>query len=107
MLVRSMSRVDVLSERLIEFVARLASKMSYDQRKLAVISGSSMYKIVCKVVTRVSDYISENRDGLFWCRLCNKGTFTKRGFYLHLVRVHSFEIKSLIEEELRRELRAL
>lgn len=99
-----MSRVDILSERLIEFVARAASRISYDQRKLAAISGSSMYKIIINVVNRVADFVSEERNGLLWCRLCRKGSFTKRGLYLHLVRVHSFEIKDIIEDELRREL---
>jgi len=100
-----LSRIDVLSERLIEFVARIASKISYDQSKLKAISGSSMYKLVLNSITRVADWVSNEHDGLLWCRLCEKGPFTKRGLYLHLVRVHSYEIKNLIEEELRRELR--
>lgn len=104
-MVVNVSRVDVLSERLIEFVARVASKISYDQRKLAAISGTSMYKVVTNVISRVSNWISEDRGGLLWCRLCGRGSFTKRGLYLHLVRVHNFEIKSIIEEELRRELK--
>ncbi len=100
-----MSRVDVLSERLIEFVARAASRISYDQRKLVAISGTSMHGIVLKVIGRVSEWVSEDRGGLLWCRLCGRGSFTKRGLYLHLVRVHNFEIKSIIEDELRRELK--
>lgn len=105
MMVVSLSRVDVLSERLIEFVARVASKISYDQRKLVAISGTSIHKVVVNVVNRVADWVSEDRGGLLWCRLCNRGSFTKRGFYLHLVRVHNFEIKNIVEDELRRELR--
>lgn len=100
-----MSRIDVLSERLVEFVARIASRISYEQSKLVAISGTSMYKLVLNSINRVAEWISDEREGLLWCRLCGKGSFTKRGMYLHLVRVHSYEIKNLIEEELQRELR--
>ena len=66
-----------------------------------------MYKIVLNTINKVANWISEERNGLLWCRLCHKGSFTKRGLYLHLVRVHNYEIKTLIEEELRRELRLM
>jgi len=101
----ALSKIDVLSERLIEFVARAAARINYDQRRLVAISGTSMYKIVLNTINKVANWVTEDRNGLLWCRLCRKGSFTKRGLYLHLVRVHSYEIKTLIEDELRRELK--
>jgi hypothetical protein len=100
-----MSRIDVLSERLIEFTAKAASKIRYDQRKLMAISGPSLHSIASQVIMRVANQAVIVRNGLLYCKLCRKGPFTKRGMYLHLVRVHRYELKVMITEELTRELR--
>jgi len=103
-MVLTLSKVDVIAEKLVEYVARAASRIRYNRDKLMTIAGSSLYGRVVKVISRVAEYIVEDRNGLLWCRLCNKGPFTKRGLYLHLVRVHSYEIKLLIEDELSKEV---
>lgn len=36
------------------------------------------------------------------CPLCSRGPFTKRGYYLHLIRVHPREILLLVREESER-----
>jgi hypothetical protein len=35
------------------------------------------------------------------CGLCGKGPFSRKGLYLHLLRIHRYEVKSLIAEELQ------
>ncbi len=99
-----LSRIDVLSERLIEFVARHASRIKYDQAKLQIITGPSIARIVQDAINAVSSEVVRVRNGLLYCNLCRKGPYTKRGMYLHLIRVHRYELKLMISDELRERL---
>ena len=99
-----LSRIDILSEKLIEFVARHASRIKYDQRKLQIITGQSLYPIAQDVIKAVSSEIVRVNSGLLYCNICRKGPYTKRGMYLHLIRVHRYELKLMIEDELRERL---
>ena len=47
------------------------------------------------------------RRGSYYCRLCGRRGFTKRGMYLHLKRVHLSEITFIVEDEFRRRVYAL
>ena len=38
-------------------------------------------------------------NGKYVCTLCGKRGFTKRGLYLHLVRMHGDEIRDLVSKE--------
>lgn len=102
-----MSKIDSLAERLIEFVARAAAGIKIDWNHVAVIAGSSLLSIVTEVITAVASDIIIKKNGIRYCRLCNKGPFTKKGMYLHLIRVHRYELKVAISEELERRIRAL
>ena len=42
------------------------------------------------------------RGEVYYCVICNKGPFTRKGYYLHLIRVHSSVIRQLIEDEIKR-----
>ncbi len=96
-----LSRIDVLSEKLIEFVAREASKIRYDKQKLQVIIGPSMSKIAIETIKAIGHDVVKEKNGLLYCMLCRKGPYTKRGMYLHLIRVHRYDLKLLISEELK------
>ena len=96
-----LSRIDILSERLIEFAAREASRIKYDRDKLQIITGPSLAKISLDSIKAVANEIVVERKGLLYCTLCRKGPFTKRGMYLHPIRVHRYDLKVLISEELR------
>ncbi len=101
----TVSRIDAFSERLIEFVARASSGIRMDKSKLAVITGPTLLPLVLDLIRKLSSEISiRNESGLIYCGLCRKGPFTKRGMYLHLIRVHRYEIKTLISDELERRL---
>jgi len=90
--------VETIADRLVEYVARKASGLPVDDIDLHRITGSSRYPIMRKVVNIVVSDIVAIQKGLIRCGICGKGPFTKRGFYLHLTRVHRSEIISMITE---------
>ncbi|MEN2999047.1 MAG: hypothetical protein ABDH61_00470 [Acidilobaceae archaeon] len=93
-----MARRGLFKSRIAVYVARVASAMveaeNFDNRVLA--------KHVIEAVRSVGLQLSERRDGLFYCPICGKGPFTKRGYYLHLTRVHYAHIISLVDREVER-----
>ncbi len=95
-------RFDALSERLIEFVARSASGIKVDHNKLAVVAGHTLADKAASVVENLGKYIGIKSGNRLKCRLCGRGLFTKRGMYLHLIRMHRYDIKNLIMEEFER-----
>ncbi|RLG89029.1 MAG: hypothetical protein DRO18_00270 [Thermoprotei archaeon] len=102
------SRIESFSERLIEFVAKVASGIKYDKAKLALITGPTLLQLVIDVINAVSTAVSlRSPNGLLYCGLCRKGPFTKRGMYLHLIRIHRYELKTLIMSELEEHIKKL
>lgn len=93
-----MVSVEAIANRLVEYVARKASGLPVDDIDLHRITGSSRYPIMRKVVNIVASNIVVIQKGLIRCGICGKGPFTRRGFYLHLTRVHRNEIISMITE---------
>jgi hypothetical protein len=57
------------------------------------------------VTDKVSFWLVEESNNLLYCKICNRGPFTKKGLYLHLLRLHKDEIKAMLEEELRLEIK--
>lgn len=90
---------DVVADRLVKYTARKASGLPVDDIDLQRIVGSSRYIIMRKVIGIISSSIVIKRRGLIRCGICGKGTFTRRGFYLHLVRVHYNDILDLINRK--------
>lgn len=91
---------DILSEKLIDVVIRTA--VGFKVRNFKVKTGSSGFE---KVVIRAIEYSSKSLirvvDNRFYCCLCGKGPYTRKGVYLHLLRMHKYEIKNMIRDELR------
>ncbi len=96
-----LSRIDILSEKLVEFVAREASRIRYDKQKLQVVTGPTLAGLSLDTIKAVASEVVKERNGLLYCNLCRKGPYTKRGMYLHLIRVHRYDLKVMISEELR------
>ena len=44
--------------------------------------------------------ILADENSIIRCKLCSKGPFTKKGFYLHAKRIHMETLKSIIREKL-------
>ncbi len=85
-----------------KYVAKRAVGFPVDEIELERIVGSSHYIVMRRVVGTIASRIVENRDGLLYCGICGRGTYTRRGLYLHLIRVHREEIMTMIEEEYER-----
>uniref|UniRef100_A0A7J3QDT4 Uncharacterized protein n=1 Tax=Ignisphaera aggregans TaxID=334771 RepID=A0A7J3QDT4_9CREN len=95
-------RQEIAFKKMIEYAARKASSLSqrYNMEDLvapsiAFIVDRSMEKIALSLV---------RKNGGLWCNLCGKGPFTKRGLYLHLIRVHIKDIEFMVREEVKRVL---
>jgi hypothetical protein len=69
--------------------------------------GISSKKLALNVIDKVSFWLVYENNNLLYCKLCNRGPFTKKGLYLHLSRVHRREIREMLEEELRHEIRTI
>ncbi len=94
-----MTNISVISSKLVEYVARLAVGLSVDESDLRRITGSVLYPIVREAVNRVASEIVIVRNGLLRCNICGRGPFTRRGLYLHLIRVHRYDIMGYVEDE--------
>jgi len=46
-----------------------------------------------EVIERVSFWFVERQNQNLRCKLCSKGPFTRKGMYLHLVRLHRREVQ--------------
>ncbi|ABU81605.1 hypothetical protein [Ignicoccus hospitalis] len=82
-------------DRLADIAIRIASRMRIREELLEGVSQEEL-----EAAKRVAEMVREERKGLVYCAICAKGSFTKRGFYLHLMRVHKDDIKVLLEREL-------
>ncbi|AWR94235.1 hypothetical protein [Acidianus brierleyi] len=101
------SGISITAEKLIDYTAKKASFITVKNDELEKIVGISSKQMAEKVVDRVAFWLSEKQNGLLYCKLCNRGPFTKKGLFLHLTRLHRQEIKTMLEEELKREVKAI
>ncbi len=97
-------RIENLSERLIEYLARISVGMHVSSEELQIITGSSLLKITQETLAVLSKEVIKNKNNILFCNICGKGPFTKRGAYLHLMRMHKYEMKTLILQELREKI---
>ncbi len=97
----NLTKLDPLSERLLDFLARRASNRGIDFNKLKIITGSSIAKASLDAIESVAKEIARVEGASLYCNICGKGPFTKRGMYLHLTRLHKYELKAILIQELR------
>jgi hypothetical protein len=93
--------IDVLSEKLVDVAIRMAVGFKVRNFKLKT-TPSSFESVIGKALERVSKQLPRVVNGELHCGLCGKGPFSRKGLYLHLLRIHRYEVKSLIAEELQR-----
>ena len=89
----------ILSDRLLKFIVKRAVGLPADDIDLQKIVGSSKYTLMRKAVGSVASIIVTEKNGHLRCGLCGKGPFTRRGLYLHLIRIHGDEILNMVEEK--------
>ena len=83
-------------EKLVEYTIRLATGMRLREELLEIAEDVSKRK----VAERVAKILVTEKRGLKYCSICAKGPFTKRGLYLHFMRVHKEDVRLLLEKEL-------
>ncbi|MEM1622712.1 MAG: hypothetical protein QW780_00215 [Sulfolobales archaeon] len=91
---------DILSEKLIDVVIRVAVGFKVRNFRLKATS-LSFEEAVSKAIEYSSKQIVRILDKQFYCNLCGKGPYTRKGMYLHLLRTHKYDIKNIVREELR------
>ena len=101
------SGLSITAEKLVEITARLASKISVKDEEIERLVGLSSKNIAKNASQKVAFWLVEQKESLLYCKLCGKGPFTKKGLYLHLTRLHKEEIKGMLMEELKNEIKAL
>ena len=95
------SRIDAISERLVEHVARSAAGISVSLEKISYIVGGRRAQHIYDIIGSLGKRVTlVHSNGALYCGLCRKGPFTRRGLYLHLVRRHRYDIKQLIMNEI-------
>ena len=75
---------------------KLASGVSLNEEEKTSISENEL-----KVAVKVAKKIRAEKKGLLYCGICGMGSFTRRGLFLHLARVHFDEVRNMVSDELR------
>ncbi len=96
-------RYEYVVRKLVEYLARKASGMT-QRYELKDLVGSTASYLLERSFERIAASLYKTNGGSLWCRLCERGPFTKKGFYLHLIRVHYHELEYIVEDELRKAL---
>jgi len=93
-----LSRKKIFESTIADNVARIAS----DLEKAEDFSTSILASHVIEAIKKVGSNLHTTKDGVLFCYFCNKGPFTKKGYYLHLMRSHYQElIDSVVQESER------
>ncbi len=94
-----MPRKGMFRTKIADYTAMLASGlMSPDHFNTRILS-----RWVVEAIKRVSQtLVDEGEEGNLYCRLCGKGPYTRKGMYLHLVRVHNSTLVNLVIAESER-----
>jgi hypothetical protein len=59
-------------------------------------------KVYIEAVKNVALRIVDERGGAYYCGICGRGPYRRKGLYLHLKRVHGDDIIELVEIEAKR-----
>ncbi len=84
--------------RLVEAASKIASGLLDPKEYRSPVAP----RIAIEAVRNVGVRLQGVRDGLYYCVICGRGPFRRKGYYLHLIRVHGEEIAALLEEEIER-----
>ncbi len=88
-------------EKIVDAVARIAAGLLEPEDYSVTLLADHVVDSIRIVGTRLRP-----RSSTIYCALCGRGPFTRKGYYLHLVRVHYSEILHLVREEAERAGRA-
>jgi len=98
------SALSVIADKLVEVAVKRACLLKVEETEIEKVTGISLRELGREVIERVSFWFVERQNQNLRCKLCSKGPFTRKGMYLHLVRLHRREVKKIIEEEIKLEI---
>jgi len=90
-----------LKHELVRYIIRRALGLPVDDIDLIDIVGSTDYPVMKRVVDSISSKLITEKNNHLRCGLCGKGPFTKRGLYLHMMRIHFNDILGLVDEKIK------
>ncbi len=94
---RAPYNLDEIVEIVADALLRQALEFSYNIDKLP----RPIREVAEKVIEEYKDsLIIIDENSIIRCKLCGRGPFTKKGFYLHAKRVHMETLKNIIREKL-------
>ncbi len=94
---RASYNLDEIVEIVADALLRRALEFSYNIDKLP----GPIREVAEKVIGEYKDsLIIIDENSIIRCKLCGRGPFTKKGFYLHAKRVHIETLKNIIREKL-------
>ncbi len=96
-----MTRRGMFQDKIVESVAKIAAGMI----SASNFNSSVLASHVVEAIRLVGERLKPTGNTIY-CDLCGRGPFTRKGYYLHLVRVHYHEILLLVQEESERVGRA-
>lgn len=83
--------------KLVEGAAKIASRL-YDPEALSTPIAPRLAVLAARNI----GIQLRSQGEVSYCIICRRGPFTKRGYYLHLVRVHGSLIRQMIADEIKR-----
>ncbi|MCE4612722.1 MAG: hypothetical protein F7C07_02675 [Desulfurococcales archaeon] len=93
-----MPRRGFFRAKIADYTAKIASGLiDPDQFDTPILA-----RHVVKAVRNIGMQLRSVREGLLFCALCKRGPFTKKGYFLHLTRIHYSEILQLVDLESER-----
>ncbi len=101
------SSITVTAEKLVDIAARVCSRIHVSDEEFEKAVGLGMLNVAKASVYSIANVVTREVNGILYCNLCGKGPFTKKGLFLHLIRLHRNDIKALLEEDLRARIRNL
>ncbi len=93
-----MPKRGMFEEKIPEYVAKLASGLEDIEKFDSPVLARHTVEAIKLVALRLRNV----KEGIIYCPLCGRGPFTKKGYYLHLIRIHNDEILKLVNEESER-----
>jgi len=93
-----MPKRGLFEEKIPEYVAKLASGLE----KVEDFDSPVLARHTVEAIRRIAMRLMNLKGNVIYCPLCGKGPFTKKGYYLHLIRVHNEELLEMVIEESER-----
>lgn len=105
MIGRSIERYPILIPLLVRICIKGAldpGAISREMENLGIRMDSRLKEGILRSLEEVAGTLVFRKGSSLYCRLCRGGPYTRRGVYLHLLRIHLRDIESVVKEELER-----